>query len=67
MKVTDKGEVTGVEPGTAEITARAGRLTAVCKVNVVKEDGESDFTVTEDGIITGFLGSDCPSWRYLKK
>lgn len=58
VKVTDKGEVTGIEPGTAEVTARAGRLTAVCKVNVVKKEGESDFTVTEDGIITGFLGSD---------
>ncbi len=28
VKVTDKGEVTGIEPGTAEVTARAGRLTA---------------------------------------
>lgn len=58
VKVNDKGEITGIEPGTAEITARAGRLTAVCSVNVVKVDGESDFTVTENGMISGFLGSD---------
>lgn len=56
--VNSKGTVTGVQPGTAVITARAGDLTAQCQIKVVKEAEESDFTISKDGLITGYLGTD---------
>ncbi len=56
--VDQNGLVTAVQPGTAEITAMVSGHTAACSITVAKEDGESDFTIDENGFITGFIGLD---------
>ena len=56
--VSAKGIVTGVQPGSTVITVYADGKTAECAITVVKEEGESDFTVNSDGYITGFIGED---------
>lgn len=59
--VDSSGVVTAVQTGTAVITAVVDGKSAACTVHVVKDADESDFVVSSEGIITGFIGSDVSS------
>lgn len=56
-KVSSKGLVTAVDVGRTVITARVGSLTASCTIQVVKDEGESDFYIDSQGCITGYKGT----------
>ena len=56
--VDKNGLITAVQPGKAKITVSVSGKTAECQIEVVKADGESDFTINEKGEITAFIGAD---------
>ncbi len=56
--VDKNGLVTGISEGKADIEGKTGDKVVKCAVEVIIEEGESDFKVDNNGTITEYVGND---------